>query len=92
MKELSEHEETKKSGKAAGQLEQIVMLNRFNKFIKFQAVKHKNGGIYMITTIPDSRKLEHCNESFYEYQDMLGHQVWIRCKSEMEDGRFTPIN
>ena len=63
-----------------------------NKFKLFQTVVHKKGGEYKITQVPDARLLESCLEPFYEYQDIMGHQVWIRPKSNMEDGRFKPLD
>lgn len=61
------------------------------KFEELQKVKHRNGGIYRIRRIPDDRKLEHNGEAFYEYESIADGQVWIRCQSEMEDGRFVEI-
>lgn len=60
-------------------------------FRKSQRVRHKKtGNWYKILKTPDHRRLEHNGEYFYEYRSLTqgyGH-VWIRCKSEMEDGRF----
>lgn len=52
-------------------------------------VTHKKGGEYVILKAPDRRRLEHCNEPFYEYVRIKDNAVWIRRQSEMEDGRFT---
>jgi len=56
-------------------------------------VKHiKTGGLYQIVMTPyEGRRLEYCNEPYYEYIGGDGVK-WIRCKSEMEDGRFQPHN
>lgn len=51
-------------------------------------VQHKKGGLYMITEIPNHKKLEYCNASFYEYINLDTREVWLRCKEEFEDGRF----
>ena len=64
-----------------------------------QCVKHlKSGGRYVVIEIPNKfRRLEHSNEMHYAYC-LLGDAhttdktVWLRCKSEMEDGRFIPIS
>lgn len=61
------------------------------KFEELQTVKHRNGGAYRIRKAPDARKLEHNGEAFYEYESVADGQVWIRCQSEMEDGRFVEI-
>lgn len=54
----------------------------------------KTGNVYTVTKLPDERcRLEYCNESYYEYaSDHGGFVFWIRCKSEMEDGRFIKHN
>ncbi len=58
-------------------------------FKQGQKVKHNyKGGWYRITKTPDARLLESNGESFYEYESIVSGQVWVRCKSEMEDGRF----
>lgn len=60
-----------------------------NLFSKFQEVIHKKTGrIYMIYETPRTNsRLEHNNEPYYQYRG--GDDIWwIRCKSEMEDGRF----
>lgn len=59
-------------------------------FIKNQKVKHHSGTIYTIRDVPNSELLEANAEPFYKYEGVDG-QVWLRCKSEMEDGRFTDI-
>ena len=51
-------------------------------------VTHRNGGNYRIKKTPDHKRLEASNEPFYEYEDIASGDVWLRCKSEMEDGRF----
>jgi hypothetical protein len=54
-----------------------------------QIVRHKNGGKYTILSTPNpSYLLEHNCESFYSYMSKVSGIVWLRCKSEMEDGRF----
>ncbi|MBE0506704.1 MAG: hypothetical protein IBX50_08285 [Marinospirillum sp.] len=55
-------------------------------------VHHRNGGIYMIIKEPDDRLLEDCGEPFYEYENVHSGQIWLRRQSEMEDGRFVPVN
>lgn len=55
-------------------------------------VRHRNGGIYKIIRKPDDRLLEDCGEPFYEYEDVQSGQIWVRRQSEMEDGRFVPVN
>lgn len=61
------------------------------RFQGLQTVKHLNGSLYRIRRTPDDRKLEHNGEAFYEYESIVDGQVWIRCQSEMEDGRFIEI-
>lgn len=57
-----------------------------------QRLRHvKSGGDYIIREVPDHRKLEECNESFYEYENISTGEVWERAKSKMEDGRFALI-
>ncbi len=67
-------------------------LTKYNLFCKLQNVKHvKTGNIYMVYKTPrKDARLEHNNEAYYQYK---GHDDvwWIRCKSEMEDGRFVAI-
>lgn len=61
------------------------------KFSKGETVRHvKTNGVYKILEVPDeTKKLEHCNEPYYRYAGMVDDCVaWVRCKSEMEDGRF----
>lgn len=64
------------------------------KFFVGQQVRHKNGELYVILHIPtDFKRLEYNGERYYEYfkhaQRPAG--VWLRCQSEMEDGRFVPV-
>lgn len=70
-----------------------VLTNWTTKLMtKGSLVRHnKNGTIYRITEIPDERKLEYCGESFYTYQSITTEDVWLRRKSEMEDGRFSTL-
>ncbi len=60
-----------------------------NEFGWGHTITHKNGSRYVVVKTPDHRRLEYCNEPFYEYESITDGQVWIRCQSEMEDGRFT---
>lgn len=60
-------------------------------FEELQFVEHRKGGRYRIKKTPDGRRLEDNNEPFYEYESMGDGQVWIRCQSEMEDGRFLEV-
>ncbi len=66
-----------------------------SKFGVLNGVRHlKSGGEYIILKAPDKdRRLEHCDEPFYEYTSVMtvDERVWIRRKSEMEDGRFERI-
>jgi hypothetical protein len=60
---------------------------------KGQEVIHKKGGRYVVIAQPsDPRRLEYCDEPFYEYQCLLDKTIWIRRQSEFEDGRFTENN
>lgn len=54
-------------------------------------VQHlKSGNCYKIVNTPSlDVRLEHCDEPFYSYTDDTGGIVWLRCESEMEDGRFS---
>jgi len=63
-----------------------------NKFKKHDKVKHLKSGLeYTILNNPiKSMRLEHSNEPFYQYTAGKG-VAWFRCKSEMEDGRFSLI-
>ena len=56
-----------------------------------EEVLHTKGGRYVITAVPDNRRLEYCNEPFYEYVSVADNSIWIRRQSEMEDGRFTKV-
>jgi hypothetical protein len=56
-----------------------------------QILQHRKGGLYRILRLPDDRTLEYCKEAFYEYEALRNNTVWIRCQSEMEDGRFFPV-
>ena len=60
------------------------------KFKEGDFVKHTNGVIYQIVSIPDTtRKLEYRNEPFYEYTNIGKEKTsWVRRQSEFEDGRF----
>jgi len=53
----------------------------------------KSGKIYIINGVPrDDFRLESNLDTFYSYHSTpyyKGDIVWVRCKSEMEDGRFT---
>ena len=59
-------------------------------FRKGQIVKHvKTNTDYIVSDVPRKNiKLEHSNETFYAYQELKGATLWLRGKSEMEDGRF----
>lgn len=59
-----------------------------NKFSMGDHVYHrKTKTFYRIEETPDLLKLlEYNRESYYKYSD--GVFSYIRCKSEMEDGRF----
>jgi len=65
---------------------------KYNLFCKLDEVKHqKTGRIYRVYKTPRSdARLEHNNEPYYQYKGD-GGVWWIRCKSEMEDGRFVGI-
>ena len=62
------------------------------KFSKHELVENKKGELYMIAAIPDGRKLEYCDEEFYEYYEIGDSNIWVRRKSEFEDGRFFNLN
>ena len=60
-------------------------------FGSFQKVRHvKTGTIYFIVGTPDKFILEKTTEGAYAYQryNESKSKIWIRCKTEMEDGRF----
>ena len=63
-----------------------------NKFKRFDKIVHiKSGEIYDISDVPNAiTKLEYCNEGFYRYisEKRDAPVLWLRCKTEMEDGRF----
>lgn len=59
-----------------------------SKFVTGQRLRHHKGGEYIISVAPDHRRLEYCNERFYEYIALQDGTVWVRRQSEMEDGRF----
>lgn len=63
------------------------------KFEVGNIVKHvKSGGIYRIIGSPDQYRLESTNEPAYAYQsthgELYNNPIWVRSKTEMEDGRF----
>jgi hypothetical protein len=62
------------------------------KFHVDQILQHRKGGLYRIVRTPDARKLEYCAEAFYEYESLQNNTIWLRCQSEMEDGRFVLVN
>lgn len=61
-----------------------------NKFTPYDTVTHvKTGGEYFIRKEPvENHLLEYCNEPHYVYWGVNNNKRWVRCKSEMEDGRF----
>jgi hypothetical protein len=61
------------------------------KFEVGDKVRHTKGGVYLILKCPDERKLEYCQEAFYEYRSQDDNSIWVRRHSEMEDGRFSKI-
>ena len=63
-----------------------------------ETVKHvKSGGVYVVIDTPDDlHRLEHSNERYFSYCPLsdkyaMHKRIWIRCESEMTDGRFIPI-
>lgn len=62
------------------------------KFHVDQILKHRKGGLYRILRLPDERKMEYCQEAFYEYEALRNNTIWLRRQSEMEDGRFWPAD
>lgn len=61
------------------------------KFKPFQKVLHlKTDAVYFIIGTPDKLILERTTEPAYAYQEYENPnaKIWIRCQSEMEDGRF----
>ena len=66
------------------------------KFKVGSFVRHRNGGAYFITKNPDDGiALERTLEPRYEYMPVepneQGIKGFVRCQSEMEDGRFEQI-
>lgn len=61
-------------------------------FVDGDTVKHlKSGNYYKILEVPDNNKrLEYCNEPYYTYRELgdTDSIIWLRRKSEFEDGRF----
>ena len=59
---------------------------------KFQVGNHviheKTGNEYIIFAVPGYKRLDSCNETYYEYYAEHMKHIWLRSKSEMEDGRF----
>ncbi len=64
------------------------------KFSLNDKVKHKDGGRYVITGLPDEYVIEATGEPAYAYRAIYGNKkrTWIRAQSVMEDGRFEFIN
>lgn len=67
-----------------------------HKFEVNNIVKHvKTGGLYRIVGTPDVYRLEADNTPAYAYisieGDLHNNPIWVRGKSEMEDGRFILI-
>lgn len=73
-------------------------------FKRKQLVEHvKTGGVYRIVHTPATCRLEANNEPAYAYQavwvvssrggtiDLTDKPLWVRCQTEMEDGRFIPF-
>lgn len=59
----------------------------------FDIVEHiKTGNKYSVIATPTkSRLLEYNREPFYEYMCKISQCNFVRCKSEMEDGRFRKV-
>ena len=48
--------------------------------------------VYIVIDIPKlTRRLEYNNQPFYTYRSVDTMITWIRCRSEMEDGRFVKV-
>lgn len=57
------------------------------KFQIGQEITHvKTGGKYIIRGLPDQYIIEATGEPAYAYLGSV--KIWVRCQSEMEDGRF----
>ena len=55
----------------------------------------KTEGVYRVLELPDPHMvMEHCMEPFYQYWLVGARErvVFCRPQSEMEDGRFVPVN
>lgn len=67
-----------------------------SKFQRTDTVRHTNGTKYIILQTPHPlRRLESNGEPYYEYRKVMLTDEdainWVRCQSEMEDGRFTLV-
>lgn len=60
-----------------------------HKFSEGDIVRHRKGRRYQITGSPDFLRIEATNEPAYAYAELPRGLVWVRSKTEMEDGRFT---
>jgi hypothetical protein len=71
----------------------LLAIQSSQMFEHDRLVKHlKTGDKYRIIAVPNEETLlEYCAETYYEYQDENSGKKWVRCKSEMEDGRFVAI-
>ena len=60
------------------------------KYIIGTALVHnKTGKNYVVVAEPDpNKRLEPCDEPYYEYAEVDSNVTWVRCQTEMEDGRF----
>lgn len=61
------------------------------KFNRHDIVRHvKTGNLYYIVATPDTCRIEADNSEAYAYEELAGQdkKLWVRPKSEMEDGRF----
>lgn len=63
------------------------------KFQMKQVVRHeRTGREYTIVGTPDRLRLEVACRPAYAYTQGEGELIWIRPQSQMEDGRFVPVD
>ena len=64
-----------------------------NKYSRGQILIHKKTGVnYGVIKAPTEHELlAYCDEPYYSYRSYgteSDHIIWVRSKSEIEDGRF----
>lgn len=83
----------KKWEKVPQKLPQGNSAKKERKFRRGETVVHlKTQGRYLIEETPPACRIELTGEPAYAYRSQADNTLWVRCQSEMEDGRFSSLN